>query len=141
MSWACVEHLDKKTPGVQVNVPGKCGFSRACGMYTHDLFQPFTHQNIFVDTADAPEIPHFSWDIYLNIRVVFLGFPHIPHTHTTFLSVCGIFIQDIYPPDYLCTSLRCSENSVFFLGHLPRYQGCFYRVFHASLGHVLSFTC
>ena len=40
-----------------------------------------------------------------------------------------MFIQDIYPPIYLCTSCRCSGNSAFVPDHLPRHQGCVFRVF------------
>ena len=66
----------------------------------------------------------------MDTRVFFLGFPHIPETCTAFLSVCGMFIQDIYPPIYLCTSCRCSGNSAFVPRHLPRHKGCVFRVFH-----------
>ena len=40
-----------------------------------------------------------------------------------------MFIQDIYPPIYLCTSCRCSGNSAFVPHHLPGHQGCVFRVF------------
>ena len=40
-----------------------------------------------------------------------------------------MFIQDIYPPIYLCTSCRWSGNSAFVPGHLPRHQGCVFQVF------------
>ena len=43
----------------------------------------------------------------------FSGFPHTPGTCTAFLHVCGIFIQDIYPPNYLCTSCMYSESFAF----------------------------
>ena len=39
----------------------------------------------------------------------------------------------------MCTSCRCSGNSPFFPGHLLRHQGCFFQVFHVSVGHVLHF--
>ena len=40
-----------------------------------------------------------------------------------------MFIRDIYPPIYLCTSCRCSGNSAFVPCHLPGHQGCVFRVF------------
>ena len=42
------------------------------------------------------------------------------------LHVCIIFIQDIYPPNCLCTSFQCSGHSAFFPGQLPRHQGFFF---------------
>ena len=71
----------------------------------------FTHQIIRVHPRDSLEIPHFSWVIYLDLLS---GFPHIPGTCTAFLHVWDIFIQAIYPPIYLSTSRRCSENYTFF---------------------------
>ena len=98
-------------------------------MYTHNLLGRNTKQTMCVHPTATPEIPHFSWVIYTDTRVFFGGFPHIPGTCTAFLSVCGRFIQDIYPPIYLCTSCRCSGNSAFVPGHLPGHQGCVFRVF------------
>ena len=95
----------------------------------------------------------FTWTPVFFFRVFCTSLGHVPH----FLSVCGMFIQDIYSPIYLCTSRRCSGNSAFVSGHLPRHQGCVFRVFHiffetitwtpglffwvfrTLLGHVLHF--
>ena len=52
----------------------------------------------------------FTWTPGLLLS----GFLHIPETCTAFLHVCDIFIQAIYPPIYLSTSCRCSENYWFF---------------------------
>ena len=80
----------------------------------------------------------FSWDIYMDMGVVFLwvfrtlhhadaldflwtftwtpglffgGFPHSTETCTSFLPVCDIFVYDTYPWNYLSTSCRCSGFS------------------------------
>ena len=52
----------------------------------------------------------FTWTLGLFLS----GFLQIPGTCAAFLHVCGIFIQAIYPPIYLCTSRRCSKNYRFF---------------------------
>ena len=65
----------------------------------------------------------------------FSGFLHIPGTCTAFLHVCSIFIQDIYPYNYLCTSCRCSKNFAYFQ---DIYPGLFFlQIFCTSPGHVL----
>ena len=51
----------------------------------------FTHQIIYVQPADALNIPHFSQDNYLDTQVVFSGFPHIPRTCTALLWKLQIF--------------------------------------------------
>ena len=120
----------KKWPWCPGKCPGKMrNFRSICRMYTHSLFSISTQQIMWVHPTGAPEIPHFSQVIYTDTRVFFSGFPHIPETCTAFLSVCGMFIQDIYPPIYLCTSCRCSGNSAFVPRHLPGRQGCVFRVF------------
>ena len=68
----------------------------------------FTHQIIHVHPTDALEILHFSSVIYLDTRVVSLRFSAHPWDMYCF------FIQAIYPPIYLATSCRCSENYIFF---------------------------
>ena len=73
--------------------------------------------------------PHFFWDNYLDAKVVFFSFPHITRTCTAFLPVCEIFIRDIYPANYLCTSFRCSGHFAFFPGQLPGLPGLFYSGF------------
>ena len=52
----------------------------------------------------------FTWTPGLLLS----GFLHISGTCTAFLHVWDIFIQAIYPPIYLSTSCRCSENYRFF---------------------------
>ena len=96
------------------------------------LLKTFTQKIISVHPEDAPEIPHFSRDNYPDTRLFFLGFPHIAGTCTAFLPVCGIFIRDIYPENYLCTSCRCSRHFAFFPGQLPGHLGCFIQVFCTS---------
>ena len=44
-------------------------------------------------------------------RCFLSGFPHSPGTCDSFLHVCNIFIWDIDPWNYLCTSWRCSGFS------------------------------
>ena len=151
-----------------------------------------SRQFICAHPADAPEILHFSWVIYTDIRVVFfrvfrtsLGHvlhfymcvaylsrtfthqiicvhpaytPKVLHLSRTFTRTLGLFFLYVF-----CTSpghvlhLYMSETYLFRMfthqlvvyipqmlqkfhicqGHLPRHLGCFYWVFHTSLGHVL----
>ena len=114
------------------------------------LFRTFTHQMTCVHPSDAPKIPCFSWDIYPDTRVVFIGFSTHLWDMYCLLPVSDIFIPDIYPPNYLCTSCQCSRNfafsqdiyldtgivflrfSTFFPGHLPGHQACSSLVFNIS---------
>ena len=94
----------------------------------------------------------FSWDIYLESRVVLADFPHIPRTCTTFACVAGIFYfgdlaanlfvhmpwmlqefcicpgqQGLFLSGFLdTTSCRCSGVSQDIY---PDTKGCFFRVF------------
>ena len=71
----------------------------------------------------------FSETITWMPGLFFSGFLHITGTCTAFLPVCEIFIRDIYPANYLCTSCRCSGHFAFFPGQLPRLPGLFYSGF------------
>ena len=53
--------------------------------------------------------------------------------------MCDIFIQNIYPPNYLCTSRRCSSNFIFSQDIYPDIRAVFVLAFCASRGHVLHF--
>ena len=54
----------------------------------------------------------FFWGHWPGHQCCFLsGFPHSPGTCASFLHVCNIFIWDIDPWNYLCTSCRCSRFS------------------------------
>ena len=102
-------------PGSFIRTPGFFwgGFPHIPETSTAFLHVCDSWQSICAHPADAPEIPHFSQVIYTDIRVVFFGFSAHPRDMYCILHVCGIFIQDIYPPNYLCTSCIYSESFAF----------------------------
>ena len=90
------------------------------------LFMAFTHQIICVHPTDAAKNPHFFWDIYPDTRVVFFSdFLQIPRTCTTFLHVCDIFIQDIYPPKLFLYIPQMLQKFYILPGHLPEHHESF----------------
>ena len=120
----------KKWPWCPGKCPGKMrNFRSICRMYTHSLFSISTQKNMWYIPQVLRKFRIFPGSFTRTPGFFFSGFPHIPETCTAFLSVCGMFIQDIYPPIYLCTSCRCSGNSAFVPCHLPGHQGCVFRVF------------
>ena len=95
----------------------------------------FTHQIIHVHPRDYPEIPHFSWVIYLDTRVASLRVSAHPWDMYCFFTCVGHIYSGHLPTNLFVYILQMLQKLQIFPKYLPGHKLC---IFPGNLPETMS---